>query len=341
MSTAAEGERQAQDTDQWEWEDEGLFVRDLEGRLIRYDAATRSELDKKVELEIDGQKIAVKKALIATDEQGRPRRNAQGHVIPRPTTIYDAVSERYGDIQSDGARLDPPAAGDPSVANAQPGTGRDRKNPIPILCHTLYFDPAAVCRLCVVQLARFKRSTGKVEVDSKLLPACQHRVEEGMIVDTIASPNEPARQRVERAVQTLLELLMADHPAPCAKEQQRPGSCELEALARRFNVTGQRYAPSRSTSRRERCAPRDLRSPLPARFDFAGHRRGSRRLHPLRSLRQGLRRHQGESRHRPHGQGLSRRGLLSTSIDRWETRRAWPAASVPMTARPVRSCIGK
>jgi CRP-like cAMP-binding protein/Fe-S-cluster-containing dehydrogenase component len=34
---------------------------------------------------------------------------------------------------------------------------------------------------------------------------------------------------------------MSDHPAPCAKEQQRQGSCELEALARRFGVNGQQF----------------------------------------------------------------------------------------------------
>jgi predicted molibdopterin-dependent oxidoreductase YjgC len=57
-----------------------------------------------------------------------------------------------------------------------------------------------------------------------------------MIVDTIASNNQEASARIERVVKTLLSLLIADHPSPCAKERQIPGDCELEALARRFEV---------------------------------------------------------------------------------------------------------
>ena len=73
-----------EDRDQWEWSDEGLFARDLDGRLIRYDAATREELDKEVTLEIDGQKVVVKKAVVATDEQGKPRYDERrsGHSPP-------------------------------------------------------------------------------------------------------------------------------------------------------------------------------------------------------------------------------------------------------------------
>jgi CRP-like cAMP-binding protein/Fe-S-cluster-containing dehydrogenase component len=102
-------------------------------------------------------------------------------------------------------------------------------------------EPVAVCRVCVVQLARFRRRANRVEVDDKLLPACQHRVEDEMIVNTIASPDPSARQRVENAVRTLVELLMTDHPSPCAKERQNPGDCELEALARRLEFCTPRF----------------------------------------------------------------------------------------------------
>jgi len=214
---------------EYEWADEGLFTRDLAGRLIRYDAATREELDREVTLTIDGQEVKVKKAVVATDEQGRPRYDEKGEVVPRPTTIYDAVSLRY-------------ERGGPAREDA--GVAGQAANPIPVLCHTKYMDPVAVCRVCVVQLARFRRRTGKVEVDDKLLPACQHRVEDGMIVSTIASPDADARERIEASVKTLLELLMSDHPSPCAKEREHPGDCELEALAARFGVDGGRF-PSR------------------------------------------------------------------------------------------------
>jgi CRP-like cAMP-binding protein/Fe-S-cluster-containing dehydrogenase component len=257
------------DRDEWEWLDEGLFVRDVNGRLIRYDAATRAELDKKVKLKIDGKEIDVKKAVVATDAQGNPKRDANGEIIPRPTTIYDAVSERYRGTESAGTTPGPPFGSGPADGNRLPPKPGDPNNPIPILCHTMYMDPVAVCRLCVVQLARYRRRTNKVEVDDKLLPACQHRVEAEMIVDTIASPDEKARTRIESAVKTLLALLLADHPVNCVKEQEHSGSCELEALARRFNVTGDRFkgraqaAPVRGSPRIEVDHwPHDVTSPV-------------------------------------------------------------------------------
>src|SRR5262249_14674942 len=158
MSTGPAAElrpQESEDREAWEWEDEGLFARDLDGRLIRYDTATREQLAKKVTLEIDGQTIVVPKAVVATDEMGNPKYDADGEVIPRPTTIYDAVSQRYGGIASDGAESGPPTTGS---APGGDGLGRkpgEAKNPIPILCHTKYMDPVAVCRVCVVQLARF------------------------------------------------------------------------------------------------------------------------------------------------------------------------------------------
>ncbi|MFI5460888.1 MAG: cyclic nucleotide-binding domain-containing protein [Isosphaerales bacterium] len=224
-----------QDRDEWEWPDEGLFARDLDGRLIRYDAATRDEFDREVTLEIDGQEVRVKKAVVATDEQGNPRYDEDGQVIPRPTTIYDAVSQRYENPASDGANPGPPSGGGPPAEHLFKRKAGEANNPIPILCHTTYMDPVAVCRVCVVQLARFRRRTGKIEVDDKLLPACQHRVEDGMIVNTIASPDPDARRRIETAVKTLVALLLTDHPTPCAKEK-KSNDCELEALARRLDV---------------------------------------------------------------------------------------------------------
>ena len=200
-------------------EDEGLFARDIDGRLVRLDAATAEDLDRDVALTIDGRPVTVKKAVPATDAQGNLRKDERGRVIPRATTIYDAATAAFR-----GA------------------------NPIPILCHREHMDPVAVCRACVIEISKVKR--GKRQRERKLLPACQHRVEETMVVDTVASPDAEAGGRVRAAVTVLAELLMADHPAPCAKEAQQPGSCELEALALRLGVSvaghsrfGRRRAP--------------------------------------------------------------------------------------------------
>ncbi len=241
MTRAPETDEQVHDRDDWEWSDGGLFARDLDGRLIRYDAATRAELDRDVTLEIDGQKVVVKKAVPATDEQGKLKYDENGEVIPRPSTIYDAVTKRYEKRAAVGPDSSQSRGGGELEETAFQRIAAEGQNPIPLLCHTPYMEPVAVCRVCVVQLARFRRRTGKVEVDDKLLPACQHRVEDEMIVNTIASPDPNARQRIESAVKTLVQLLMADHPSPCAKERQHPGDCELEALARRLDATAPRF----------------------------------------------------------------------------------------------------
>ena len=147
MSTQPEIDLTPQNQDdraEWEWSQEGLFARDLDGRLIRYDAATREELDKEVALEIDGQTVVVKKAVVACDEQGNLKRDKDGQVIPRPTTIYDAVSLRYEKNANRGASPGPTAGGDLGAENVFGRTTGAANNPIPILCHSMYMDPVAV-----------------------------------------------------------------------------------------------------------------------------------------------------------------------------------------------------
>ena len=209
-----------------EWEEEDLFARDFEGRLIRMDKATEADLQEIIEITIDNHAIKVKKAVLATDEQGNVRRDEHGRAIPRSTTIYDAASQLYRE------KLDVP-------------------NPIPTLCHREYMAPVGVCRVCVVQVSKYSQRTKRVEPGRKLLPACQHRVEKTMIIDTVDSPDEKSKTRVRNAVKVLTELLMTDHPTPCVKEKLHAGDCELEALAARFEVTQPRL------ERRKNELPRD------------------------------------------------------------------------------------
>jgi CRP-like cAMP-binding protein/Fe-S-cluster-containing dehydrogenase component len=100
---------------------------------------------------------------------------------------------------------------------------------IPTLCHLQSQTPVGVCRLCVVD-------TGA----RVLSAACVRPVEQGMKVSTNS-------ERVLAARKTLLELLMADHPSPCTR-QQRSRDCELETLAANAGVTSPRFA-RRVTSR--------------------------------------------------------------------------------------------
>jgi formate dehydrogenase major subunit len=88
---------------------------------------------------------------------------------------------------------------------------------IPVLCHNPRLQPVGICRLCVV------------DVGGRALAACCVRpCEEGMKVQT-------GGERVEKQRRMLTELLLADHPVPCERERTT-GSCELEALGRRYGL---------------------------------------------------------------------------------------------------------
>src|SRR6266403_6033570 len=70
---------------------------------------------------------------------------------------------------------------------------------IPTLCHLQNETPVGVCRLCVV------------DTGARVLAAsCVRPVEPGMKVVTNS-------ERVLGARKTLLELMMSDHPPPCAR----------------------------------------------------------------------------------------------------------------------------
>src|SRR3981081_3560345 len=94
---------------------------------------------------------------------------------------------------------------------------------IPTLCHLQNETPVGVCRLCVV------------DTGARVLSAsCVRPVEPGMKVVTNS-------EKVLAARKTLLELMMSDHPSPCAR-QQNSGDCELETLAKAAGASQSRFA---------------------------------------------------------------------------------------------------
>jgi CRP-like cAMP-binding protein/Fe-S-cluster-containing dehydrogenase component len=100
---------------------------------------------------------------------------------------------------------------------------------IPVLCHQQNERPVGVCRVCCVD-------TG----ERALAAACTRPAEDGMVVKTDSD-------RVKSARRTLVELLMADHPSPCARQRQSH-DCELEVLAVAENISEIRY-PKRGSAR--------------------------------------------------------------------------------------------
>jgi ferredoxin len=124
---------------------------------------------------------------------------------------------------------------------------------IPVLCHREYMNPVAVCRVCAVDVG-----------ERVLAPACYRQITPEMadrqtkIVKIITSdPSLKALEgskdapgvdaeilaksdRVRGSVKTLVELLMADHPSPCAKHRDYH-DCELELMAEAFDVGTPRF----------------------------------------------------------------------------------------------------
>lgn len=199
-------------------DEEGLFSRNVNGQLVRLDAPTESDYDKKITLQIDGQTVVVPMAEPLMDASGNIVVDLEGRTTPRYTTIYDAAVKLY-------------------VKQA----GDEAKIPIPVLCHQPHMTPVAVCRLCVVQIYGQKR--GQRAAERKLLPACQHQVKQGMEVFTM-NDQGPDGERVRGSVKVLTELLAADHlkPAlpPAPAEELAPFN-ELGQMAHRCSANIDRF----------------------------------------------------------------------------------------------------
>jgi CRP-like cAMP-binding protein/Fe-S-cluster-containing dehydrogenase component/ferredoxin len=101
--------------------------------------------------------------------------------------------------------------------------------PIPTLCHAQNETPVGVCRVCVVDVG------GRV-----LAASCVRPAENNMKVVTNS-------EKVVGARRTLVELLMSDHPSPCAR-QRHSGDCELEIMARNEGIKQPRF-PKRLSPR--------------------------------------------------------------------------------------------
>lgn len=96
---------------------------------------------------------------------------------------------------------------------------------IPTLCQSDSLPPRAVCRLCLVEC----------DGASKLKAACATPVWEGARVVTVS----PALRRIR---QTILELILSDHPPDCLT-CPRNLNCELQLWATRFGIRALAFPP--------------------------------------------------------------------------------------------------
>ena len=133
-----------------------------------------------ISLTIDGEQIEMNQILPAYNAMDR-------NVAARRTTIYDAIRVRYPNL--DDAFQQPDDAGEGQLGAVPP---------VHVLCHREHMRPAAVCRVCMVELAG----------SAQLVPACQYPLmpKPPMVVSTIHTS-----KRVQKAVSLVTELLLADH----------------------------------------------------------------------------------------------------------------------------------
>lgn len=204
------------------WEEEGLFSRDIDGQLIRLEPATLDDYGLDVTLTIDGREITVKKATPTTDSQGNIINDADGRTVPRDTTIYDAAQILFGESPSD-------------------------EIPIPTLCYREHMRPVGVCRVCCVEV--YREQNGELVPGGRLIPACHHPVQPGMIVHTINSPDKERSQRVRNAVKVVTELLASDHLSEQPAESDGNVRNELAELASQLDCRLDRFPSQQPVDR--------------------------------------------------------------------------------------------
>ena len=160
---------------------------------------------------------------------------------------------------------------------------------IPVLCHDERYDPVGVCRMCVVDIggarARRRRACGRARTAWR-------------------SRRTPTRSSA--SARCSRELLLVDQPPPEEDPKETTtADNELLVLVHRYGV-GQDDLPRGPRARRGLLQPGDRGQP--------------RRLHPLRPLRARVRRHPGQRRDRPLGQGLRDAHRVRPRTTRWASR---------------------
>jgi Fe-S-cluster-containing hydrogenase component 2/CRP-like cAMP-binding protein len=174
--------------------------------LVRKERATAEQFREEIEVVIDGFAVTVPRAVPKTDSAGAELRDAAGQLIPRATTVYDAGRE---------------------LVRQGKWTETELRERLPVLCHMSHLNPVAVCRVCSVHVAKFKKGVKRAE--RKLFPACHLEVSTGLEVTTrlgaerheaqkLAAMAEKDRQaladtakKVQKSVSLVVEMLYADH----------------------------------------------------------------------------------------------------------------------------------
>lgn len=112
---------------------------------------------------------------------------------------------------------------------------------IPTLCFLKDINEVGDCRMCIVE----------VEGRRGFATSCIQKVEEGMVVHT-HTPN------VLEARHVILDLIISNHKVDCLT-CTRSGNCELQQLARKFNVTQIEFDGEKSQHKIDELSPSIVR----------------------------------------------------------------------------------
>ena len=112
---------------------------------------------------------------------------------------------------------------------------------IPTLCFLKDINEVGDCRMCIVE----------VEGIRVFATSCIQKVEEGMVVHT-HTPN------VLEARHVILDLIISNHKVDCLT-CTRSGNCELQQLARKFNVTQIEFDGEKSQHKIDELSPSIVR----------------------------------------------------------------------------------
>ena len=112
---------------------------------------------------------------------------------------------------------------------------------IPTLCFLKDINEVGDCRMCIVE----------VEGRRGFATSCIQKVEEGMVVHTHT-------QNVLEARHVILDLIISNHKVDCLT-CTRSGNCELQQLARKFNVTQIEFDGEKSQHKIDELSPSIVR----------------------------------------------------------------------------------
>lgn len=135
-----------------------------------------------------------------------------------------ATTKSEVQIVIDGRRISAPAG--VTIWEAAKSAGIN----IPVLCHKENLPQVGVCRVCAVEV----KVNGRAE--RVFAAACCREISNGM--EVVAN----GKAEVEIARRTLVEMLLAEHPSPCARHKQF-GDCELELLGEKMGIIKPIFTP--------------------------------------------------------------------------------------------------